>query len=161
MALKYQVERLISSHWNAQTLNLIPLCDDMFDEESTLMTVLKDIPFNDHLDSDNDLFSAEDDSSLESSGDDSDSDILPCKADIHLKQPKSTCSSSLFVKHKDVSQITKEEHLASVIAYAQKHCATYHAFADLLKLIQLHLPKNNACETSVSRSGAAFCEYIS
>ena len=95
MALKYQVERLISSHWNVQTLNLIPLCDDMFDEESTLMTVLKDIPFNDHLDSDDDLFSAEDDSSLESSGDNSDSDILPCKADIHLKQPKS--SSPLFV----------------------------------------------------------------
>ena len=149
MALKYQVERSISSHWNAQTLNLIPLCDDMFDEESTLMTVLKDIPFNDHLDSDDDLFSAEDDSSLESSGDNSDSDILPCKADIHLKQPKS--SSPLFVIPSSnvpyVSQITKDEHLASVIAYAQKHCATYHAFEDLLKLIQLHLPKNNACET--------------
>ena len=157
MALKYQVERLISSHWNVQTLNLIPLCDDMFDEESTLMTVLKDIPFNDHLDSDDDLFS------VESSGDNSDSDILPCKADIHLKQPKS--SSPLFVIPSSnvpyVSQITKDEHLASVIAYAQKHCATYHAFEDLLKLIQLHLPKNNACETSVSRSGAAFCEYIS
>ena len=50
-------------------IELDPLCDDMFDEESTPMTVLKDIPFNDHLDSDDDLFSAEDDSSLESSGD--------------------------------------------------------------------------------------------
>ena len=134
----------------------------MFDEESTLMTVLKDVPFNDHLDSDDDLISAEDDSSLESSGDNSDSDILPCKA-IHLKQPKS--SSPLFVIPPSnvpyFSQITKDERLASVIAYAQKHCATYHAFADLLKLIQLHLSKNNAYETSVSRSRAAFCEYIS
>jgi len=141
-------------------IELDPLCDDMFDEEITPMT---DMPFNDHLDSDDDLFSAEDGSSLESSGDNSDSDILPCKADIHLKQPKS--SSPLFVIPSSnvpyVSQITKDEHLATVIAYAQKHCATYHAFEDLLKLIQLHLPKNNACETSVSRSGAACCEYIS
>ena len=54
------------------------------------------------------------------------------------------------------SNITKDEHLASVIAYAQRHCATYQAFSDLLKLIELHLPQDNECETSVSKAKAKY-----
>lgn len=54
------------------------------------------------------------------------------------------------------SVITKEEHLASVIAYAQRHCSTYQAFSDLLKLIELHLPEENECETSVLKAKAKY-----
>lgn len=52
--------------------------------------------------------------------------------------------------------ISKTEHLTMVISYALKHCLTYQAFQDLLRLISLHCPQPSLCELSVFKAKASF-----
>lgn len=60
-------------------------------------------------------------------------------------------SSSVYT-----APITQTEHLTMIISYALKHCLTYQAFQDLLRLISLHCPQPNLCELSVLKAKASF-----
>lgn len=97
----------------------------------------------------------------DSTEDDSDDDLSAELTDdetdhVTAKQSKIPLFQIPSSNTPDTSTITKDEHLASVIAYAQRHCATYQAFSDLLKLIELHLPQDNECETSVFKVKAKY-----
>ena len=49
------------------------------------------------------------------------------------------------------SEITHKEHLLSLCAFATKNHLSRTAFQQLMKLIDIHLPEKNLCETSVNK----------
>lgn len=49
------------------------------------------------------------------------------------------------------SEITHKEHLLSLCAFSTKNHLSRTAFQQLLKLIDIHLPEKNLCETSVNK----------